>query len=187
MAGCDLESDAISRWADELATFSPARYDFATEAISVYSKDARLIAPYIFRVAEAAQQLYSVGTARAERHSSDFKDRVSQVIRDTALKLNVPYEKDYDLPIAGGLTADHYIDSKVPLIVVTATSATRLLEAEVIHMQYQMSKKPGFVLAVAESQAAVGKRQFERANYYTGKTVSFNPHDLEQLISLQTH
>ena len=50
-------------------------------------------------------------------------------------------------------------------------------------MQYQMSRTPGFVLA--ESQKAVGIKQFNRANYYTGKTVAFNPLDFAQLLRAQ--
>ena len=56
-----------------------------------------------------------------------------------------------------------------PLIVIAASSAARLLEAEVIHMQYLYTQQPGFVLAIAESEQAVGKKQFKRANFYTGK------------------
>lgn len=44
------------------------------------------------------------------------------------------------------------------------------LEAEVICMQYLYTKQRGFVLAVAESEKVVGKKQFHRANYYLGKT-----------------
>ncbi len=50
-------------------------------------------------------------------------------------------------------------------------------------MQYRMERKAGFVLAVVENQNVVGKRQFERANYYTGKTVTFNEHDFGSLLS----
>lgn len=69
--------------------------------------------------------------------------------------------------------------------MVAATNATRLLEAEIIHMQYRLANMSGFVLAIAESQTAVGKRQFERANYYTGKTVTFSEPDLPRLVETQ--
>lgn len=186
LAGGDVESEVVLRWALDLPTHSPARLT-SDEKLEATVSDHRLIAPYIFRVAEAAQQLYALATSRADRQSSDFKERVSAVILETAATLNLTCSSDVELPIAGGLVADHVIESNTPLIVVAATSVTRLLEAEVIHMQYQMSNKPGFVLAVAESQAAVGKKQFERANYYTGKTVSFSPHDLSQLVSAYAH
>ena len=187
MAGGDIESDNISRWAEELSKYSPAHYSIEDEQINLFTKDNRLIAPYIFRVAEAAQQLFAIATSRTERQANDFKERVKEVVSQTAAKLNLAFETDYSLPITGGLIADYYIDAPVPLIIVAAASATRLLEAEVIHMQYKLSKRVGFILAVAESQAAVGKKQFERANYYTGKTVNFFPHDLEQLIIQQMH
>lgn len=96
--------------------------------------------------------------------------------------MNVSVESNVELPIAGGLKADHVLGTKTPLIVITATSATRLLEAEVIFMQYRADEKPGYVLAVAEDQQAVGKKQFERANYYTNKTVIYNPDAMRQLV-----
>ena len=187
MAGGDTEIEAIDRWAADLSHYSPASFQSDSQVIKAFAPNSRLVAPYIFRVAEASQQLYSLATSRAERNSSDFKHRVSAVVEQTAKKLSLNLESDFALPIAGGLIADHFIDARVPLIIIAATSATRLLEAEVIHMQYQMQKMNGFVLAVAESQTIVGKKQFERANYYTGKTVSFSPYDLEQLISNQAH
>lgn len=182
MAGGDVDSEGVARWAEELNHYSPADYSPVDEKITLITQDERLLAPYIFRVAEAAQQLFSIATSRVERQTSDFKDRVKTVIMRAAQTLNMPYEADYVLPLAGGLTADHYIDGDVPLIVVAANSVTRLLEAEIIHMQYKFSRRAGFILAVAESQKAVGVKQFERANFYTGKTVSFIAHDLEQMI-----
>ena len=62
-----------------------------------------------------------------------------------------------------------------------------MLEAEVIHMQYRYTKQRGFILAVAESEKAVGKKQFHRANYYTGKTVEFSACDFGQLLREQLH
>ncbi len=89
--------------------------------------------------------------------------------------------------MAGSMVADHVIDHATPLIVIAASSAARLLEAEVIHMQYLYTQQPGFVLAIAESEQAVGKKQFKRANFYTGKTVDFSPPDLKQLLRQQLH
>jgi hypothetical protein len=40
---------------------------------------------------------------------------------------------------------------------------------------------------VAESQKTVGVKQFNRANYYTGKTVQFSPIDFAQLLRGQLH
>lgn len=120
------------------------------------------------------------------REASNFKDLVTGIVREVCQSLGVPVAHDARLPISGDMEADHLIgDTAQPLIVITATSAQRLLEAEVIHMQYQMSRTPGFVLAVAESQKVVGIKQFNRANYYTGKTVAFSPLDFAQLLRAQ--
>jgi len=182
MAGGDVESELIFRWAEELASAGRVKL-LEDETLSAVTADPQLIAPLIFRVAEAAQQLYAIATARTERQASDFKARLADVVKTVARELQLGHEMDVQLPIAGGLVADHVLQGKAPLIVVAATSATRLLEAEVIHMQYRMERKAGFVLAVVENQNTVGKRQFERANYYTGKTVTFNQHDFGSLLS----
>jgi hypothetical protein len=180
--GGDIESDAIGRWAEELSTVSPVEFT-EDEKLSVYAKHERLIAPYIFRVAEAAQQLYAIATARADRQASDFKERVKQVIEEISKELEMSFKSDVELPIAGGLKADHVLEADKPIIVIAATSPTRLLEAEVIYMQYRADKKAGYVLAVAESQATVGKKQYERAAYYTDKVVVFNPDAFGKLFS----
>jgi hypothetical protein len=54
-------------------------------------------------------------------------------------------------------------------------------------MQYRMEKKPGRVLAVAENQKSVGKQQFERAAYYTHKTVAFSAEALPSLLHGELH
>jgi hypothetical protein len=41
------------------------------------------------------------------------------------------------------------------------------------------------VLAIAESQEAVGKRQFERAGYYTGRTVVFSQTSLAGMLAAE--
>jgi hypothetical protein len=182
MADGDTESEVVKRWIDDLPESGPVTMD-EDETLIVKGYDTRLIAPSIFRVAEAAQHLYALATTRGERHPSDFKERLSRALLEIAAELGLKHHENVDLPISGGLLADHVLDTPTPLIVIAATGATRLLEAEVIHMQYRMQKTPGFVLAVVESQKAVGKKQFERANYYTGKTVIFDDHNLKGLVS----
>ena len=180
--GGDIESEAIGRWVEELASVTPVEFT-EDEKLSVYANHERLVAPYIFRVAEAAQQLYAIATARADRQASDFKERLKEVIQQISVELKTPFKSDVELPIAGGLKADHVLEAKEPIIIIAATSATRLLEAEVIYMQYRADKKAGYVLAVAESQASVGKKQYERAAYYTNKAVIFNPDAFGKLFT----
>lgn len=180
--GGDVESEAIGRWAEELSLVSPVEFT-EDEKISAFASNERLIAPYIFRVAEAAQQLHAIATARVDRQSSDFKQRIKQIVQEIAIELKLPCNSDVELPIAGGLKADHVLGTDKPLIIIAATSPARLLEAEVIYLQYRADTKPGYVLAVAENQATVGKKQYERAAYYTNKAVIFNPDAFSKLIS----
>lgn len=183
MSGGDMESEAVVRWAGEMSSHSPVKFT-DDEKISVVCANERLIAPYIFRVAEAAQQLHAIATARVDRQSSDFKERIKQMVSEISEETDLLLTSDVELPIAGGLKADHVLGSNNPFIIIAATSATRLLEAEVIYMQYRADKKPGYVIAVAESQATVGKTQYERAAYYTDKAVIFNPDAFRKLIKV---
>jgi hypothetical protein len=180
--GGDVESGAVERWSQELAILSPARF-CEDEVIRVTVTEERFIIPGVFRVAEAALQLFGVATSRVERQTAnDFKGRLSEAISDIAAELGLQHRSAIELPISGGLLADHVIDTPTPSIIIAATSATRLLEGELIHMQYREESKPGHVLAIAESQQTVGRAQFERANYYTWKTVVFDARNLRSLI-----
>jgi len=182
MLGFDADTDAIGRWADELTLYSPAKYSAAEETVSTYTDKEQLLAPYVFRVAEAAQQLFTIATQRQERRASDFKEKVAEIVASVASAMGKNFVSDADLPISGGFVADFLIEQREPLIVIAATSVARLMEAELIFMQYRHQKKPGFVLAIAETPQAVGRKQFDRANYYTGKTVSFDQTHLSELM-----
>jgi hypothetical protein len=187
MTGGDVDGDSMRLWANELERNTGVALD-DDEKLLVSVHDQRLIAPMILNVASAAQQLYALATSHKEREASDFKNQVATIVTEVCHSLGVAVSHNARLPISGDLEADHVICSAArPIIVITATSAKRLLEAEVIHMQYQLSNTPGFVLAVAESQKAVGVKQFNRANYYTGKTVQFSPFDFAQLLRGQLH
>lgn len=182
MSDGDVESEAVTRWISDLGDSSILSFD-SDEVLSATTNDDRLIPTLIFRVAEAAQHLFALSTARQPRRVSDFKDQVAEAVRAAANNVGFKYESDVELPIAGDFLADHVIASPTPLIVIAATGIQRLLEAEIIHMRYQQENKPAFVLAAVESQKSVGAKQFERANYYTGKTVSFNASDFSALIA----
>lgn len=179
--GGDIESEAVERWAEEISLLSPVQFT-DDEKIIAFANSEKLIAPYAFRVAEAAQQLFAIATSRYDRQVSDFKERVKQVVKEISVETNMAWETEVELPIAGGLKADHVLGKDSPLIIIAATSATRLLEAEVIYMQYRAEHKPGYVLAVAENQNAVGKKQYERAAYYTDRAVIYNPNAFRQFI-----
>lgn len=185
MLGFDTAIDAIDRWAEELHMHSPVRFNENEELLTADSDKEILLAPYVFRVAEAAQQLYTLATQRQERRSSTFKQEVADVVTAVALSLQKTPHQDVELPIAGGLTADFVIEQAEPLIVIAATSVARLMEAELIYLQYRLQNMPGFVLAIAETPQSVGRKQFDRANYYTGKTVTFDKNHLAELVKSQ--
>jgi hypothetical protein len=180
MAGGDVESDAVERWLEDIC--STHIMSFKDEVLSVTAYDKKDLALSILRVAQAADQLYALSTSRAARQESDFKNRLSKAIEDAASEYHFGYEVDVELPIAGNMHADFVINSSRPMVVIAANSLTRLLEAEVIHMQYKLLNRRELVVAVAESQAAVGKKHFERASYYTDKTVSFDPTNLQLML-----
>ncbi len=184
MAGGDVDSENVSRWAAELLTISPVAFG-DDDRLAALAPSGAHVAPYIIRVAEAAQQLYALATSRSERRASDFKERLAEIIWGASRSLKLEVSSNVTLPIAGGLEADYVIEAAKPLIIVAANSTMRLLEAEVICMQYRTEKKPGRVIAIVESQNAVGKKQFERAGYYTDRTVVFNENSIESLISLE--
>lgn len=181
MAGADLESETVSRWLQELP--APVIFD-KDETLLANTNDARLVVPYIFRVADAAQQLHAIATARTDRAADDFKAKVAKAIHEVAEANAWAIEDRKQLPIQGGFEADHYLqpNDAPPLIVVTASSNARLLEAELIYMAYRQERKPGKILAVVKSQEAVTKKQFERSGYYTDKAVVFQPGAMSALL-----
>lgn len=182
MAGGDVAADVVARWAEEMPGRTPVTFN-DDETLAAIARDERLVPSYIFRVAESAQQLYALASARPPRQASKLKEMVAIAVRDAARSMGLSYESDVPLEIAGDFVADHIIETQTPLIIIAASGIQRLLEAEIIHMQYRMDKIPATVIAAVESQKSVGgAKQFERANYYTGKTVTFNPSHFESLI-----
>lgn len=184
--GGSTDSELVARWAASLNETSPVSLD-EDETLIAEAVDERLLAPYVLKVAAAAQQLYCFATARAERQQNDFRERLTDVVKDISEQIKIRWRTDITLPIMGDLIADHVLgDDDNPLIVIAANSPARLLEAEIIHMQYRRENKPGYVLAVAEDQASVTKKQFERASYFTDKTVVFEPYNLGAFIRAES-
>lgn len=180
--GGSTDTEIINRWAASMAEHSAVSVN-EDGVVAAIATDDRLLAPYVLKVASAAQQLYSFAFARADRQASDFRERLADVIKSIVDQSGLEWRSDVPLPIMGALQADHVLggDDK-PFIIIAANSQARLLEAELIHLQYKQEKKPAFVLAVAESQTAVTKRQFEQAGYFTDKTVAFDPANFAALL-----
>lgn len=182
LLGFDTGTDAMDRWIDDLPGNSPVKFSHDSERLTASTTDGRLLAPYVFRVAEAAQQMFAISTQRHDRRSNNLREQVSEVVAEVARLMQKSVVFDAELPIAGDLKADVVVEGGSPLIVIAATSVARLMEAELIFMQMRHKKMPGFVLAIAENPQAVGRKQFDRANFYTDKTVSFDRPHLFDLI-----
>lgn len=182
MADGDPSAESVLRWAQDLEGQSPVCLS-EDETLQAFAHDERLVASYIFRVAESAQQLYALATSRPPRRVSDFKEKVAKAVESAAESVGFTYESDVPLGISGDFVADHVISSTdTPLIIIAASGIQRLLEAEIIHMQYRAEQIHATVIAAVESQKSVGTKQYERANYYTGKTVTFSASDFGSLI-----
>ncbi len=80
--GGDVDSEAVGRWATELAQFSPVRLN-EQEVLSAFTKNEKLIGPYIFRVAEAAQQLVLLATACIAPQENKFLLETKQAVQYT--------------------------------------------------------------------------------------------------------
>lgn len=188
LAGGNTEATSVLRWKGSVNELLPVTID-ENDIIKALTHDSHAVPALIFRVAEAAQQVFAIATSFEERQSSaQFKELVGQAVEKACFQAEVNFQVDAVLPIAGEFTADYLIEAPArPLIVVAATGVQRLLEAELMHMQYRNENIAGFILAAVESQRQVGAKQFERANYYTDKTVTFHQNQFSSLVSGLIH
>jgi glucose/arabinose dehydrogenase len=104
LQGGDVESDLVQRWAQDLNQDTGVDYENETGVASL--NDQRLIAPAIFQVACAAQQLFALAraTSHKERAANDFKDRVASVIAEIADSLHLTPMLSFHLREAWWLT-----------------------------------------------------------------------------------
>ncbi|MDT3669000.1 MAG: hypothetical protein ROZ37_01555 [Aromatoleum sp.] len=128
----------------------------------------------VFRVAEAALRVHAACRPRERMPASDLKSRVVELLSQVAVESGVSLRLDEVVEEAGSLTADAVLGEHDPLIVIAASSVERLMEAELLFLRRQISRRPGYVCAVVSSAAAIGRKHFARANYYTDKAVEFD-------------
>lgn len=128
----------------------------------------------VFRVAGAALRVHSACRPRERTAASDLKSRVVELLSKVASETGVVLRLDEVVEEAGSLQADAVLGDDEPLIVIAAPSVERLMEAELLFLRRQISRRPGYVCAVVSSAAAIGRKHFTRANYYTDKTVEFD-------------
>jgi hypothetical protein len=169
-AGVDPESPQVVARLSAFPTLLGVHVEDDGETLGARSE---ALEPAALAVAEASSQVMALACLRRERPRSGFREQVVQAVRAAAASAGV--EARFNVPVddSQSLTADVYLSSPVPLIVIAATSAQRLMEAEIIWLDAARRQEPAYVLAAVEDVRAVGISQYTRANYYTDKTVEF--------------
>jgi hypothetical protein len=94
MAGGDTRSAAVAQWKEELQRNSLVVFD--DDQLSVIASNEELIAPCVFRIAEATQQLYALSTSCQRSHADEGNMRLVEVVAEQA--------QEYDLDSNGRTT-----------------------------------------------------------------------------------
>lgn len=172
MAGHDISTDTFSESARLACGERIMQWDADSLEISMLVK-AKDIGIASLMVAAASSRLINAIASRKERKKSDFKERLMsllvEVAHDAGQEVEIDAHVDGDL-----LKADCKINTPVPTFIIIATSSERLTEAELIHSRLQVNHQPGYVLAVVESIATVGKGHYRRASYFTDKAIEYD-------------
>lgn len=171
-SGVDPESERVQTRIADLQSLLGVRCDQDGETL--YSlADNGTIAERAFAVAEAASQLIALSCLRQTRQPSGFRERVMAIVEQVAESANITMRRDVAADESQSILVDAYLVVQRPVLVVAATSAQRLMEAEIIFLDCARRKEPVYVLALIEDVRAIGIKQYTRANYYTDKTVEF--------------
>lgn len=171
MDGIDVSGDRIDRWIGEAKVFFKLNWDEEDQSFWVEVDEGELAAA-VFRVAEAASQLQAMTVVRSGHAESTFKAEVMAMIREVASETGVSVK--FDVPVVSNFTADAlFLADTRPLAVVVAQSKDRLMEAELMWSNAKRLGDPTRVIAVVESSDKVGRKEVERAQFYTDKTLTF--------------
>ena len=189
MANADIESEVVTKWMADLPSNFPVTSE--DEVIFTITNDQAKIAQLVIKVAQISQEFYAISTSRTrgQRSAEAFKIKVRDAVYAAAATSGAEVSSDVSLDdISGDFVADHMIAGENGnLIVIAATGVQRLLEAELIHTTYERENIPTKVIAAVESQETVGKKQFERAAYFTDTTAVFSPQNFPRLIIKNIH
>lgn len=140
----------------------------------------------VLRLAQASISLFSAVTSRRERIPSQFKDDLRIILKEAVDESLFSLEENVEIPETHGQKADYRLgrksDSNKITYIFAASDKARVLEAELAFLQMHQSNVSGSVLLIVENQEKVGKETFERAGYYTSRSVVFNESGLKELI-----
>ena len=168
MAGATLDVDRVN----ELA--GGVEFDEDDGSLIAHSASPVLVADALFKVVGAALRVHGACRPRPRPQPSDFKERVVSLLEEVAKESGVPLALDQMIEETGFLMADAVLGVEKPLVVIAATSVERLMEAELLYLRRQISRRAGYVCAVGPSAKSIGAKHFSRANYYTDKTLEFD-------------
>lgn len=171
MDGIDVESERIDRWIADARVFFGLNWDAAEQSFWAEVTEVELGAA-IFRVAEAASQLQAMTSVRVTQAESTFKAEMTALIREVAEETQV--EVLFDAPVVSRFIADAlFLVPNRPLAIIFAQTKDRLLEAELMWSNARRMSDPTRVYAVIESAEKVGRKETERAQFYTDKTLPY--------------
>lgn len=140
----------------------------------------------VMRIAQTAASLFSVATCRQERTLSDFKAELKSVLLEAAQESGFAVEENREIEGLPGQLADYSLTKsalKAPVYVFAATDKARLCEAQLAFMSLQNQHSESPVIAIAETQEKVGRRNFERAGYYTTKCLAYDKGAIPDLVN----
>lgn len=168
LGGAAPETDRVLEAAGDI------EFDEEDGSLTARVESSAAIGEAVFRVAGAAVRVHAACRPRERTPASDLKSRVVDLLSQVASETGATLRLDEVVEEAGSLMADAILGESDPLIVIAAPSVERLMEAELLFLRRQISRRPGYVCAVVSSATAIGRKHFTRANYYTDKTVEFD-------------
>lgn len=172
LAGHNVANDRFDEVAQGCCMIPEISWDADEQHFSmlVDTKDVGIAS---LMVATTASRLINAVTSRKDRKRGDFKERLMTILSEIVRETSLPAE--FNAPVDGDLLkADCRIETAVPTYIVAATSSERLTEAELIHSRLKVMGQLGYVIAVVESINDVGKKHYQRANYFTDKAVEYD-------------
>ncbi|OHC62112.1 MAG: hypothetical protein A2045_05450 [Rhodocyclales bacterium GWA2_65_20] len=168
----DVESERIQRWLGEHS--SRVGWNEADEQFELLVSDGAQLVPAAFKIAQAAVQMQSLSALRVTRSESSFKAEVIELLKGVQHETGVEAEYDVAVDTRGLLIADCIFRPKEHTVAFfVASTKERLLEAELSYLALKQEKRATRVIAVVEAIAAVGQKQYSRAEFFTSKVFPF--------------
>lgn len=178
--GVDTEAPRISQWLMDLDSIFGVHWSSKDQELFLEATEAEL-SKAILRVAESASQFQAMTCLRPNvRAENLFREELLSQLHQVSLDTNIEIKLDVPVDDAQQFRADALFLSPTPLAVVIASTKERLLEAELMWTNAQRMNDPTRVMAVVESAEKVGRKEVDRANYFTTKTVVYR--DFEKIF-----